>query len=264
MTENKTGFFYSGQVIGIIKETRTDEFFKKTFGEVPDSYKEVFLAGSLENATSFDCPVQYQAVDISQFPEGPRTPNPDPHLGKLMIEKAKKLEKEGVKIVSTDCGFYAYFQDEMAETVDIPVCTSALLMVPLVSKLIGKSKRVGIITWNSQALSREHLRRAGIDESTKIAVIGYEKWVEKRSPMFHADASLPPEKRLEMLEKDLVEAAKKLTQEYPDIGAIVLECTAFPPAAYAVQRVTGLPVFDVVMLLNWVCRAVSRKRFPVR
>jgi len=260
LTEYNEGFFYSGQVIGIIKETRTTEFFKKTFGKVPENYKEDFLPGSLENATSFEYPVQYKALDISRFPEGPRTLNPSPELGRLLVEKAKEFEREGVKVISTDCGFYVYFQDEIAEAVNIPVCTSALLMVPLVSKLIGKNKRVGIITWDSRVLSKEHLRRAGIDESIKIAVIGYEKWREKRSPMFHADARLPPEKRLEMLEEDLVEAAKELTQEYPDIGAIVLECTAFPPAAYAVQRATGLPVFDVVMLLNWVCHAVVRKR----
>lgn len=260
MTEDNKGFFYSGQVIGIIKETRTKEFFRRKFGKVPENYREDFLLGSLENGASFVCPVQYKAVDISDFPEGPRTLHPVPELGRLMVQKARKLEKEGVEAVATDCGFYVYFQDEMAEALSIPVCTSALLQVPLVSKLIGKKKRVGIITWDASVLSREHLRRAGIDESLKIAIVSYKKWREKRSPMFHADKNLPPEKRLEMLEEDLVAASKNLISEYPDIGAIVLECTVFPPAAYAVQRATGLPVFDVVMLLNWLSNAVARKR----
>ena len=263
MTEDKVGFFYSGQVIGIIKEMRTAEWFKKTFGEVPKVYKEDFLPGSLENAISFECPVQYKAVDISQFLEGPRTLKPTPELGQLMVEKAKELEREGVKIISTDCGFYVYFQDEMTEALNIPVCTSALLVVPLVSKLIGKNKRVGIITWDSRVLSEEHLRRAGIDDSIKIAIIGYEKWRERRGETCPLLATnLPPEKRLEMLEEDLVQAARELISKYHDIEAIVLECTAFPPAAYAVQRATGLPVFDVVMLLNWVYHAVVRKRIP--
>jgi Asp/Glu/hydantoin racemase len=179
-----------------------------------------------------------------------------------MVKKAKELEMEGAKIVSADCGFYVYFQDAMTEGLSIPVCTSALLVVPLVSRLIGRKKRVGIITWNSRALSKAHLRQAGIDESVKIAVVGYEKWAEKRSPMFHADASLLPEKRLEMLEEDLVSASKELIKKHPDVGAIVLECTAFPPAAYAVQRATCLPVFDIVMLLNWIGDAVVRKRCP--
>jgi len=262
MAGDNEGFYYSGQVIGIIKETRTTEFFKRTFSKVPKDYKEDFLPGSLENASSFEYPVQYKALDISQCPEGPRTLTPSPKLGKSMVKKAKELEVEGARIVSTDCGFYVYFQDAMTEGLSIPVCTSALLVVPLVSKLIGRNKRVGIITWDSRALSKEHLRRAGIDESIKIAVVGYEKWAEKRSPMFHADANLLPEKRLEMLEEDLVSASKELIQKHPDVGAIVLECTAFPPAAYAVQRATGLPVFDIVMLLNWIGDAVVRKRYP--
>jgi hypothetical protein len=262
MTGDDEGFYYSGQVIGIIKETRTTGFFKKTFGRVPKDYRENFLPGSLENAGSFEYPVQYKALDISQYPEGPRTLTPSPELGKSMVKKAKELEVEGAGIVSTDCGFYVYFQDAMAEAVSIPVCTSALLMVPLVSKLIGRDRRVGIMTWNSRALSKEHLRRAGIDESVKIAIVGYQKWAKQRVPMFQADGNLPPEKRLAMLEEDLVSASKELIQKYPDVGAIVLECTAFPPAAYAVQRATGLPVFDIVMLLNWIGDAVVRKRCP--
>lgn len=263
MAGDNEAFYYSGQVIGIIKETRTAGYFKTTFGRVPKDYKEDFLPGSLENATSFEHPVQYKALDTSEIPEGPRTSTPSTELGKSIIKKTKELEMEGAKIASTDCGFYVYFQDEMAEAVSIPVCTSALLIVPLISRLIGRNKRVGIIVWDSRALSEEHLKRAGIDESVKIAVVGYEKWAEKRSPMFHSDANLLPEKRLEMLEEDLVSASKGLIQKYPDIGAIVLECTAFPPAAYAVQRATGLPVFDIVMLLNWIGNAVVRKRYPV-
>jgi len=262
VTGDAYGFYYSGQGIGIIKETRTTVWFNKNFGRVPAKYREDFLLGSLENAASFECPVQYKPVDISKFPEGPKTLRPNPELGKLMVETAKEFEKEGVRVVSTQCGFYVYFQDAMAEAVSIPVCTSALLIVPLVSKLIGRNKRVGIITWDSQALSEEHLKRAGIDESVKIAVVGYEKWAEKRSPMFQSDANLLPEKRLEMLEEDLVSVSKGLIQKYPDVGAIVLECTAFPPAAYAVQRATGLPVFDIVLLLNWIGNAVVRKRYP--
>lgn len=263
MTEDEGIFSYSGQVIGILKEMRSTEWFKKAFGRVPEAYKEYFLPGSLENATSFECPVQYKALDISRYPEGPRTLTPAAGLGQLMAKKTKELEREGVKIISTDCGFYSYFQDEMAEAVNIPVCTSALLMVPLVSRLVGKNKRVGIMTWDSRVLSKEHLKRAGIDDSIKVGIIGYEKWKEKRGdscPLL--DMDLSPEKRLEMLEEDLVEAAKELIAKYPDIGVIVLECTAFPPAAYAVQRTTGLPVFDVVMLLNWIYHAVVRKRIP--
>ena len=47
-----------------------------------------------------------------------------------------------------------------------------------------------------------------------------------------------------------VRVARRLVTEHPDIGAIVLECTNMPPYAPDVQRVTGLPVFDIVSLVS--------------
>ena len=255
----KSGLYYSGQVIGILKELRTAKWFEAVMGDVLENYKDDMLPGSLENAASYDFPVQFKGVDIDEFPEGPRTPNPSPELCNLMVKKAKEFVNEGVKLITTDCGFYSYIQDEMAEAVDIPVCTSALLQVPLISKLIGKNKRIGIITWDSSALSEKHLRGAGIDESIKIAIIGYEKMKEmdgRGCPIL--DTSLPREKRLEILEEIIVAAAEELLSKHSDIGAFLLECTAFPPAAKAVNMATGLPVFDVVLLLNFIGHATSR------
>jgi Asp/Glu/hydantoin racemase len=40
--------------------------------------------------------------------------------------------------------------------------------------------------------------------------------------------------------------------EHPDVGAIVLECTNMPPYTADIQRETGLPVFDIVSLVNMV------------
>jgi Asp/Glu/hydantoin racemase len=42
----------------------------------------------------------------------------------------------------------------------------------------------------------------------------------------------------------------KIDDQYPDVGAIVLECTNMPPYADSVRRVTGLPVFDAVTMVN--------------
>jgi len=104
-----------------------------------------------------------------------------------MVKKAKELEVEDARIVSTDCGFYVYFQDAMTEG---------------------------------------------------------------------------PEKRLEMLEEDLVSASKELIRKHPDVGAIVLECTAFPLLRMLCKKATGLSVFAIVMLLNWIGDAVVRERYP--
>jgi Asp/Glu/hydantoin racemase len=46
--------------------------------------------------------------------------------------------------------------------------------------------------------------------------------------------------------------ARRLVAEHPDVGAIVLECTNMPPYTADIQRETGLPVFDIVSLVNMV------------
>lgn len=151
-----------------------------------------------------------------------------------------------------------YFQEAMANAVNIPVFSSALLQVPVVSRLIGKGKKVGIIVWDSSNLTKEHLKRAGIDESMPIVILGLETMPAEGDANI---TELEPEKRLEVLENHLVYSAKRLVSEHPDLGAIVLECTNLPPAAAAVQKATGLPVFDVTTLLNWAYDAVVRKKF---
>jgi Asp/Glu/hydantoin racemase len=50
--------------------------------------------------------------------------------------------------------------------------------------------------------------------------------------------------------------AKKLVEENPDVGAIVLECTDLPPFAETLRSAAGVPIFDIVTLMNMVYQAV--------
>jgi Asp/Glu/hydantoin racemase len=52
--------------------------------------------------------------------------------------------------------------------------------------------------------------------------------------------------------REMQAAAEDLIRTHPDVGAIVLECTNMPPYAATVRRVTGLPVFDAVSMVNYV------------
>jgi hypothetical protein len=263
--KEKVQLIHSGQTLGIMNDAITvkaasQQPFHPLNAPVSNRYAYK-LPGAVKNASSYDFPVQYWPLDISADPSGPRTKTPSPNLADKMIRVGKELERQGVKGISTDCGFYAYFQDEVANALHVPFCSGGLMVVPLVSRLIGSNKRVGIMTWNSRILTKKHLVGAGIDDSIKIAVTGYETYREKRiQEDTHTKEGRSLQNNREILEEDLVDAAQKLVAKHPDIGAIVLECTAFPPAAYAIWKATGLPVFDVVGLLNWLGKSVVRKR----
>ncbi|MDQ7860098.1 hypothetical protein RCO48_00760 [Peribacillus frigoritolerans] len=61
--------------------------------------------------------------------------------------------------------------------------------------------------------------------------------------------------------KEVIEAAVKMVNENPDIGAILLECSDLPPYAADIQRAVKLPVFDFITLIKWAHFATSQKPY---
>lgn len=211
------------------------------------------IPGDIGNATTYPFPVRFKVVKGIRH-EDIVCERPDISVCSRFIEEAKGLEEEGVRAITTSCGYFCYFQDEISDALSIPVFASSLIQVPLVAKMLGKNNRVGIVCGNSRALTKTHLRKAGIDDSMRVAVAGLdEKWNMVRGPR--------PRDRLEGFEKGLSKVATELVSKYQDIGALVFECTNFPPAAAAVQEATGLPVFDIVTLVSMIHDAVVRKRY---
>lgn len=211
------------------------------------------IPGDVGNATTYPFPVRFKIVKGIHL-EDIICEKPDISVCRRYIEEAKELEAEGVRAITTSCGYFIYFQDEIAEAVNVPVFTSSLIQVPLVAKMLGKGKRVGIICANSKSLTTAHLRKAGIDDSMLVAVAGMDRnWSIVRGQ--------DPKKRLDGFERALPKVAKGLVSKYPDIGALVFECTNFAPGAAAVQEATGLPVFDIVTLTYMIHDVVVRKRY---
>src|SRR5687767_1059483 len=113
------------------------------------------VVGDMGNAATFDFPVRYH-----------RVAGADPDLvvrrgaaGLLpaFVEGAMLLEREGVGALTTNCGFLVKYQRQLAAAVRIPVFTSSLLLVPLVHRMLGPGRRVGIMTVSAATLTPEHL-----------------------------------------------------------------------------------------------------------
>jgi hypothetical protein len=49
--------------------------------------------------------------------------------------------------------------------------------------------------------------------------------------------------------------------EYPDLGAVVLECSMLPPYARAIQQAVGLPIYDFVTMIDYLQAATHRRRY---
>ena len=208
------------------------------------------IPGDVGNAASYDYPVLFKVVKGALGKRVVRKKT-DSRLLKPFIDAAKELQDDGVRAVTTSCGFLSAFQDRMAEELRVPVFTSALLLVPMVHRMIGAKKRIGIITANSKALGREHLKGAGI-VGIPLAIAGMEEEREFRRSFLQNGETLDPEK----VKRETLKVAAKLVSDHPDTGAIVMECTNLVPYSRAVHQATGLPVFDIHTLIDMVFEGV--------
>ena len=216
--------------------------------------RQPFVPGDVGNATSYDYPVLYRTVP-GATPD--RVFVGDPDLNEAVIETAQELEAQGVKGISSDCGFFVNFQDLVSEAVDVPVFLSSLLQLPLVSSFLGRDQTLGVLTANSTALGNQVLELSGISPERELVIRGMQDnphWNEAfKDPAELVDTDL--------IEREVVAEATALRESSPRLGAIVLECSLMPPYARAVHEATGLPVYDFMSLINLFQRATHQKPY---
>lgn len=212
-----------------------------------------FIPGDVGNATTYDYPVRYKLVEGLTFD---RLFNKDETALDILIKAAKELEQEGVRAITADCGFFALFQKEVADALEIPVFLSSLLQAPFISMTIGEKSKVGIISAKSDSLDQTFFDNVNMDMS-KVVLVGMED--TKHFAPFGIDENGICD--TEEIEKEVVAKAKKMIKDNPDIKAILLECSMLPPYGKAVQESTGLPVFDFITMIDYVFTAIVKKEY---
>ncbi len=118
-----------------------------------------FIPGDVANASTYDFPVRFQRVEgltVAQMM------NRDKAGLKKVIEAGKALQREGVRAITSDCGFMALFQKELRNELEIPVFLSSLLQITFLQQIIPRDRRIGIITANGESLDDEVLKACGI------------------------------------------------------------------------------------------------------
>lgn len=170
---------------------------------------------------------------------------------------ARALVSDGAEVITDNCnGAMIWMQDRLAAAVPVPVLTSALLLVPLVHRLLPE-RRIGILAFSEAALSEEIYDACGFSsQDIPLATAGVEScasWQE-----FLRSKELPDDLRPRLL-ADLVATGRALRRSYPDLGALVCECTLLPPGCQALRDELGLPVFDVLTCLDLVVAGRSRQ-----
>lgn len=237
-----------------VYETRPSaESYGHAIGIVLLDCRVPYIPGDVANADTFEFPVLFKTVpglSTAACLSGA------PGFADLVAEAALQLEQQGVKAIASGCGFMLQFQDAVASKVKIPVCLSSLSQLPMIGTTVG-SRPIGIISADSTKLTEEFIRSAMPSLSNQLVIRGMQDSPEFRTSLLEEKGTLDSD----LIEMEVVEVVKKMLRDVPDIGAILLECSDLPPYANAVQRATGLPVFDFVTLVNYLHSATHPVRY---
>lgn len=219
--------------------------------------------GDVRNASAYRFPIQYEIVEGIDIQRLVFHDDKSPCLPPILAA-AKKLERMGCRAIAAECGYFAYFQKEVAGSVDVPVFMSSLLQVPFIQQVVGLGNKVGIMCGGRKLLTEAHLTAVGIDPRSNIVIAGatddyatpeFESlWIEGKRPRV-------PCADYVKAEADFVAACKDFKSKHPDMKAMMFECTGFQPFGRAVQREIDVPIFSWATLLDYAYSVVVHRDF---
>ncbi len=211
--------------------------------------------GHIKNPSSLPFPVLYEMIDGITVPTLLNNPTPD--LLAPFIKGAQRLEAEGVRAITGSCGFLALFQKELAASVSVPVFASSLIQVPLAFHMTGANAPVGVLTADASALTPKHFEGVGA-AGIPVAVQGLEDTSEFAEVILRNTRTRMD---TDLIETEVLEAARRLKHQAPDIRSLVLECTDLPPYAVRLQDELQLPVFDLTTLAQMAHTVAKRNSY---
>ncbi len=201
------------------------------------------IPGDPGHAETFDFPVVYEVLE--GFPFQDLVEMKKDHLD-ILVSKSRALEKKGVDLVAADCGLFAYFQEDMRKALSIPFIGSSLDIIPLLLRFLPRGREIGIITGDTRILTDAHLEASGIFPGDVVRT-GMEDSKEFRRVVMERNIELDTE----AMRRSALEAAGRLEGE--NLGAVVIECTNLISFRRDFQKILGVPVFDLVSLIEfWV------------
>lgn len=211
---------------------------------VSESYRFPIIHEKVKNATLMN------VVKSEEF---------DADYLKCFVDACKKLEDKGCIGIITSCGFLAQIQKTLASKINVPIATSSLLQIPYVLAITSPNTKVGVLTFDSTALSRSHFNSVGVTDQMleRVVVVGCDPEKPLQRVIKHGDPYVA-----KAIENELVQLAVDLVTKNPTVKSIVLECTNMPPYSRAIQKRTKLPVFDGITMVEWFYSGLHCKLVP--
>jgi hypothetical protein len=208
------------------------------------------FVGDIGNPGSYTEPVLFEVVRGATVDKV--VPAKAPPLIEDFVKAGERLIERGADAITTGCGFLVLNQQNLAARLSVPVATSSLLLIPTLMRLLPAGKRLGVLTFSARDLTPAHFVAAGAPSDTPVEGVQQDGVFQK------AIYEQPCADGVSAREAEVVAAARRLLARHDDIGAILFECTNFPPHRAAVEQATGLPVYDVFTLIGVLRSAAPR------
>lgn len=213
------------------------------------------LPGNVQNARSFSFPIIYEIVRGITFHD---LMDASSACDRPIREAVERLEHYGVCVIAGACGSFAHWQNRITRYANVPVYASIMTQVPFVISGLPAGQKLGVVFANPDAFTprvRDECRISDADLKRMVIVganeiPGFDRFYEQGT---EADGRA--------LEKDLVALLVKAREENQDIGAWLFQCSELPVYASAVQKATGLVVFDMTVLIDHLYRVATRTRY---
>lgn len=152
----------------------------------------------------------------------------------------RALQQASGDVIVTSCGFLSYWQAHLAIQSTKPFISSSLIALERLSDLYDPGE-ILILTFDEHALTSQHL---GVFSDYASGIVGLPEQMHLRQVI--------SENRTD-LNADL--AAQELThfiatRQQPQHKHLLLECTNLPPYKAQMKHVTGLPITDILTLIE--------------
>lgn len=158
------------------------------------------------------------------------------------IDVAQLLRGKGCIGVISTCGFLARIPQLNWAEVSEFICPSTLFSFARLARELPHGKRVAILTINASAID------AAIRQNCAIPLDAIVVSPPRAGHFCRAilDAAEPLE--IAQAERELVETALNAQRVHPEIGLWLFECANMPPYRQAVERATGVRVYDALQM----------------
>lgn len=201
------------------------------------------VPGDAGNADTWDFPVHYKVL------EGLRPADVIGKTSKKVLEQfiqgGHELIARGADGIVINAPYMSVYQKELSLALARPIASSSLLQIPSIEATLPTGKHAGVVTMLENALTPKHFSAIKVRKGVPISELGPESTFTRTVSRNQLTLDFT------LAEEEMLDAARMLFAENPNLGAIVLEGSSMAPYAGAIRAELGLPIFSILSLVNW-------------